>query len=208
MATPAKRSAIERAGLSNTKARSLFAGELAKEGKTGGDFRKLTQSEQRGILSRVLGKLRPSAKKPADEQPVLKQFRYKGPNFMATEKSLAAVNPHFAEGYKWTNNCQRCVVAWELRQRGYDVTAMTFAAHDGIDDSGTECWEFDAPNWFNDSEIRLFGVSRMGIRRGIENEFDKWSDRTRAVVRVWLGEDSRQEGLRRRLRAPSCLLDG
>lgn len=96
MDTPAKRSAIERAGLSNTKARSLFAGELAKEDKTGGDFRKLTRSEQRGILSRVLGKLRPSAKKPAEEQPVLKQFRYKGPNFMATEKSLAAVNPHFA----------------------------------------------------------------------------------------------------------------
>ena len=208
MDTPATRSAIERAGLSNTKARSLIADELAKEGKTGGDFRKLTRGEQRSILSRVLGKLRPSAKRPDDEQPVLEQFRYKGPNFMATEKSLAAVNPHFAEGYKWTNNCQRCVVAWELKQRGYDVTAMPFAAHDGIGDSGTECWELDAPNWFNDSEIRLFGGSRMGIRWGIENEFDKWSDGTRAVVRVRRDEDSRQEGLRRRRRAPSCLLDG
>lgn len=78
MDTPAKRSAIERAGLSNTKARSLFAGELAKEGKTGGDFRKLTRSEQRGILSRVLGKLRSSAKKPAEEQPVLEAVQVQG----------------------------------------------------------------------------------------------------------------------------------
>lgn len=188
MGTPAARSAIERAGLSRTRARRLIADELAQEGITGGDFHRLTRSEQRGILSCVLGKLRPSAKRPADEQPVLRQFRYKGPGFMPTEKNLAAVNPHFAEGYKWQDNCQRCVVAWELRQRGYDVAAMPFAAHDDIGSDGTKCWEFDAPNWFNDSEARLFGGYRMGIKRGIENEFDKWGDGTRAVVRVRWGE--------------------
>ena len=190
MDTPAAKSAIERAGLSRTRARRLIADELAKEGKTGGDFHKLTRGEQRSILSRVLGKLRPSAKRPDDEQPVLEQFRYKGPGFMKTEKSLAAVNPHFAEGYKWQNNCQRCVVAWELRQRGYDVTAMPFAAHDGIGDNGTKCWKLDAPNWFNDSETRLFGGSRMGIKHGIKNEFDKWGNGSRAIVRVKWNEDN------------------
>ena len=35
------------------------------------------------------------------------------------------VNPHFLEaGY--TDNCQRCVVAYELGRRGYDVEAMAF----------------------------------------------------------------------------------
>ena len=189
MDTPATRSAIERAGISRTRARRLIAGELAKEGKTGGDFRKLTRSEQRGILSRVLGKLRPGVKRPDDEQPVLKEFRYKGPGFMATEKSLAAVNPHFAEGYKWQNNCQRCVVAWELRQRGYDVTAMPFAAHDGIGRSGTKCWKLDGSDWFNDSETRLLGGSSKGIEDGIKDEFDKWGDGSRAIVRIGWDSD-------------------
>ena len=187
METPATRSAIERAGLSNTKARSLIADELAKEGKSGGDFRKLTRSEQRGILSRALGKLRLSAKRPADEQPVLKQFRYKGPGFMATEKSLAAVNPHFAEGYEWKNNCQRCVVAWELRQRGYDVTATSFAANDGIGYGGVACWEFDYKAWFHDSEFR--GLTMDGFKKSVESAFDEWGDGARAIVGVGWDRD-------------------
>lgn len=192
MNTPATKSAIEHAGISSARARRLIAEELAKEGKTGGDFRKLTRSEQRGIMSRVLGKLHPGAKRPTDEQPALKEFRYKGPGFMATEKSLTAVNPHLADGYKWQNNCQRCVVAWELRQRGYDVTAMPFAAHDGIGYDGTKCWKLDAPNWFNDSETRLFGGSCKGIEQGIKDEFEKWGDGSRAIIRV--GWDSSHGG--------------
>lgn len=129
--------------MSSTKARRLIADELAKEGKTGSDFLNLTRSEWRGILSRVLGRLCPGVERRDDEQPVPKQLRYNGPGFMKTGRSLAAVNPHFSEGYKWQNNCQRCIAAWELRQRGYDVTAMPFSAHDGIGYDGTKCWEFD-----------------------------------------------------------------
>lgn len=184
MDTPATRSAIERAGLSRTRARRLIADELAKDGMTGGDFRRLTRSKQRGILSRVLGKLRPAAERPADEQPVLKQFRYKGPGFMATERSLAAVNPHFAEGYKWQNNCQRCVVAWELRQRGYDVTARPFAAHDGIGNNGTVCWEFDHNAWYNDSELVQLSKGKKKFMQAVSDAFEEWGDGARAVVRV------------------------
>lgn len=184
MGTPAARSAIERAGLSRTKARRLIADELAQEGITGGDFHRLTRSEQRGILSRVLGRIRPSAKRPADEQPVLREFRYKGPGFMPTEKNLAAVNPHFAEGYKWQDNCQRCVVAWELKQRGYDVTAMPFAAHDGIGDDGTKCWEFDHNAWFNDSELVMLNKGKKKFKQAVSDAFEEWGDGARAVVRV------------------------
>lgn len=176
--------------MSSTKARRLIADELAKEGKTGVDFRKLTRGEQRGILSRVLGRLRPGVKRPDDEQPVLEQFRYKGPGFMKTKRSLAAVNPHFAEGFKWQNNCQRCVAAWELRQRGYDVTAMPFSAHDGIGYDGTKCWKLDAPNWFNDSELKRLRGTMKSFERGVKNEFDKWGDGSRAIVKVKWNEDN------------------
>ena len=36
---------------------------------------------------------------------------------------LSGVNPHFSEGWQYQVNCQRCVVADELRRRGYDVEA-------------------------------------------------------------------------------------
>ena len=43
------------------------------------------------------------------------------------EDDLKAVNPNFTEGRDgvWENNCQRCVVAYELRRRGIDVKAMS-----------------------------------------------------------------------------------
>ena len=33
-------------------------------------------------------------------------------------------NPNFSQGYEWQSNCQSCVVAYELRRRGYHVTSM------------------------------------------------------------------------------------
>lgn len=40
------------------------------------------------------------------------------------EEDLEAVNPKFSTGeYKWLNNCQRCVPTYEMRRRGYRVTA-------------------------------------------------------------------------------------
>nr|DAK83485.1 MAG TPA: minor capsid protein [Caudoviricetes sp.] len=177
---------LNASGVSMTEARRSLTEQLGEYGISSGSFRKLSRGDQQkaldAALSRVLGKLRPSAKRPAGEQPVLEQLRYKGPGFMATEKSLAAVNPHFSEGYKWQNNCQRCVVAWELRQRGYDVTAKPFAAHDDIGNSGVACWEFDHRAWFHDSEYR--GLTRGGFKRSVESAFDEWGDGARAIVRV------------------------
>ena len=44
---------------------------------------------------------------------------------ISPETLAETVNPHFLEaGY--TDNCQRCVVAYELGRRGYDVEAMAF----------------------------------------------------------------------------------
>lgn len=39
-------------------------------------------------------------------------------------EDIKEVNPNYATGlYKWTHNCQRCVPTYELRRRGYAVTA-------------------------------------------------------------------------------------
>lgn len=50
------------------------------------------------------------------------------------KQAAVATNPHYDTGkYEWTYNCQRCVVAWEMRYRGYDVTAKPrLSAEDDI----------------------------------------------------------------------------
>lgn len=39
------------------------------------------------------------------------------------EDAAAIANPRFGEGWGYQNNCQRCVQAYELARRGYDVEA-------------------------------------------------------------------------------------
>ena len=33
-------------------------------------------------------------------------------------------NPNYKEGFEWQINCQRCVPTYEMRRRGYNVTAL------------------------------------------------------------------------------------
>ncbi len=40
------------------------------------------------------------------------------------EDAAAIANPRFAEGEEFQDNCQRCVQAYELARRGYDVEAL------------------------------------------------------------------------------------
>lgn len=119
-------------------------------------------------------------KRPRPSGRSLKEFRDKGPGFMA----LAAVNPHFSEGFEWQSNCQRCVVAWELGQRGYDVTARPFAAHDDIGYSGVACWEFDHNVWSNDSELVPLNKGKKKFKQTVSDAFEEWGDGALAIVRV------------------------
>lgn len=50
------------------------------------------------------------------------------------DEDLALVNPNYFTGSEeWTMNCQRCVVAYELRRRGYDVEALPSTILTGSD---------------------------------------------------------------------------
>ena len=42
------------------------------------------------------------------------------------EDAAAIANPHFKEGEEFQDNCQRCVQAYELARRGYDVEARPY----------------------------------------------------------------------------------
>ncbi len=55
----------------------------------------------------------------------------KGPPF-SIEDTAAIANPHFKEGEEFQDNCQRCVQAYELARRGYDVEARPYVPHELI----------------------------------------------------------------------------
>ena len=47
------------------------------------------------------------------------------------EEAMEGVNPNYETGeYGWTNNCTYCMLAYELRRRGYDVTAKSITSED------------------------------------------------------------------------------
>jgi SPP1 gp7 family putative phage head morphogenesis protein len=43
---------------------------------------------------------------------------------MEINKAQEGTNPDFSKGFEYQYNCQRCVPAYELRRRGYDVESM------------------------------------------------------------------------------------
>ena len=65
-----------------------------------------------------------SVEHDAQENTVMADFdRIEGKHTWSDD--LAAVNPNYStEKPEWTKNCQRCVIAYEARRRGYDVEAL------------------------------------------------------------------------------------
>lgn len=92
------------------------------------------------------------------------------------EEDLAAVNPNFSTGeYKWTNNCQRCVPTYEMRRRGYRVTAKpipTGSAKDALAQTFELAWTRQ------DSQLCL----RKNALQEIRMKMSTWGDGARAEV--------------------------
>ncbi|MBE5826411.1 MAG: hypothetical protein E7307_07205 [Butyrivibrio sp.] len=105
-----------------------------------------------------------------------------------------AVNPNFdSSALEWTNNCQRCVPAYEMRQRGYDVKAtprptvlkksfFTGEVEKVVTNDDHLSWHpFDA--WIPPDSVPCPG----GIG-DIEKKMSEWGDGSRAEVMVyWQG---------------------
>lgn len=98
-----------------------------------------------------------------------------------------ASNPHYKDGKEYRVNCQRCVPTYEMRRRGYDVTALP-AIRDDVD--------VVARNWkkiFDDAQWdRSVASKRCATTK--QNVIDKmleYGDGARAEVYcVWKGQSS------------------
>lgn len=101
------------------------------------------------------------------------------------EEALAGANPHYREGREWQQNCQRCIYAYEMQRRGYDVEALP-RIFDGTDRLP---YMYDKNGWLAvmDGAKAVDFPSRNTIQK-MADQMANWGDGARAIVRVqWKG---------------------
>ncbi len=88
------------------------------------------KKEYDGFVKKKLGKMidQPSAKEIKENKYLAQNYadmsKYKRSKSVGTIwEELKKVNPKYKTAIEYRRNCQRCIVAFEARMRGYDVTA-------------------------------------------------------------------------------------
>lgn len=104
------------------------------------------------------------------------------------DSALSATNPHYKEGIEWRYNCQRCVYAYEMQRRGYDVEALPRI----FDGSDTLPYMTHKEGWLNVMEgAKLVDLPSHNTLQRMADQMHKWGDGARAIVRVvWKGGKS------------------
>lgn len=104
----------------------------------------------------------------------VKEDREADPFTEKIEQSLKPCNPNFKEGKEWRVNCQRCVPTYELRRRGYDVTAQP------KENSDDELAKEPFSVWKNPDVIECDNNAKSEI----EEKMSDWGDGARAQITV------------------------
>ena len=89
-----------------------------------------------------------------------------------------SVNPNFSTfQFEYTNNCQRCSVAYELRQRGYDVEAMP--SYNGGVGAGAQiksifstAQEFSTDSYGHDATVEMI------------KQMEEWGSGSRGILAI------------------------
>jgi len=103
------------------------------------------------------------------------------------EQAYKSANPNYGHGRQYSENCQRCVFAYEMLRRGYDVEAKP-ALLNGRD---TLPYADNPRGW--KAVLENMQTVKMPSRKTIENmdsQMASWGDGARAIVRVkWKGRN-------------------
>lgn len=104
------------------------------------------------------------------------------------DEALAGSNPHYREGREWQQNCQRCIYAYEMQRRGYDVEAKP-RIFDGTD----RLPYGDSPGGWKQvmSGMEQVNMPSHNTIANMDAQMAAWGDGARAIVRVrWKGNKS------------------
>lgn len=113
---------------------------------------------------------------------------------LSVKDAYAGANPHFDNTgtyAEYNMNCQRCVVAYELRRRGYDVEALPTYDGDRLPYGVTS----STAHWmgaFKGAKSESVGATRNSqVEKNIAAKMNSYGSGSRAVVRVqWQGGNS------------------
>lgn len=140
-----------------------------------------------GLGPTVGATLKEALGKKGNPIPIKEAYKDANPLFEATKR----------EGYaEYTKNCQRCIVAYELRRRGYDVVALPTYSNDNLpnvksyrDKQGNIQYRDVWTQAFQHAKVENVGSSRnSAVVTNITNLMKSYGNGARAVVGVnWQG---------------------
>ena len=110
---------------------------------------------------------------PTSADSVKLPFKWQA-SFSNSDQNILATNPKFTSSPAYQVNCSHCVMAWEMRMRGYDVTAT------GITDFDTDKV---ANHWwrtFKNAEV----VENLNDKQEIIEKVSEWGEGARGAVYV------------------------
>lgn len=106
---------------------------------------------------------------------------------MSMEKAASGANPYYDGTYReFSENCQRAVVAYEARRRGYNVTAQPTYKGDTLPQSnvagkGQDRWQ----GAFQGAKAEKVGAKNaIKVQQNVENKMKEYGDGSRAVLTV------------------------
>ena len=102
---------------------------------------------------------------------------------MTIEKALEGTNPNYNKSWGYNNNCQRCVQAYEMRRRGYNVEALPRKKRNNNILWGSECFEnygknqrsFNCGFTFNQTKSQLFSELASAPDGARYSVYIKWN---------------------------------
>ncbi len=110
--------------------------------------------------------------------------------------AVVETNPHHSYDYReFSQNCQRCVVAYELRRRGYDVTALPTYPGDKLPtiayiDTKNNIYAARWRGAFQDAKTENVGVSgntptaEKQVMQNIADKMRGYGEGSRAVIQI------------------------
>lgn len=148
---------------------SVSTGGGGSSGGGGNSAKTVDKSEKSGIIKSGIPYL--------DSKPQLEKH--------SINDCYNTVNPHQEEGLAYQMNCQRCVVAYEARRRGFDVTAKpALLGDEPLKHSSNEKGWANVFEGGKDSLHNLKGNTSKEIKDSICSEMAKYGDGARAVIEV------------------------
>ena len=106
---------------------------------------------------------------------------------MSMENAVRGANPYYDGTYKeFSENCQRAVIAYEARRRGYNVTAQPTFEGDKLPEAnvgghGNGRWQGAFQNAKSES---VGGKNAQAVQNNIENKMKEYGNGSRGIVKV------------------------